>query len=74
MWAVFVALGHWLQLDNTAALMKANHIDDGPRANQLVAMMGCAFLTGLDFVERMVWLKPRSEILDLGLVMGIWLG
>ena len=55
--------------------MKAIHIDDGDCANQLVGLMGSAFLTGLDFVDRMGALKPasESEILDLGLVMSIWL-
>lgn len=65
MWATLAALGHWVQFDNSAVLMDVIHVDDGPRVNQLAALMGCAFLTCLDFVE--------SEILDLGLVMSIWL-
>lgn len=73
MWATLAALGHWSQFHNSDVLMRAIHIDDGPRANQLAGLMGCAFLTCLDFVERMVWLKADSEILDLGLVMSIWL-
>ena len=73
MWAALAALGHWFQFDHKAALMKVIHIDDGPRADQLAGLTGRAFLTCLDFVERIGWLKSDSEILDLGLVMSIWL-
>lgn len=69
MWATLAALGHCSGFDNSAVLMKAIGIDGGPRACQLAGLMGCAFLTCLDFIERMGWLKPDSEILDLGLVM-----
>ena len=73
MWAVLAALGHWFQLDDHHAIMMITHMDDGERANEIVSLLGCAFLTMLDTIERMGWLKPDSEILDLGVMMSIWL-
>lgn len=54
-------------------MMTVMGVDDGERFDQLMALAGCAFLTALDTIERMGWLKPGSEIADLGLVMSVWL-
>lgn len=71
MWAVLAALGHWFQQE--VVLMTWSHIDDGPRVNALVQLIGVAFLTGLDAIDHAGQLKPGSTFPDLGLVMSIYL-
>lgn len=72
MWATLAALGHWFHMGDEP-VMQFIGVDDGGRAIDLTFLLGSAFLTTLDAMERMGWLKPGSEMRDLGLVMSMWL-
>lgn len=43
------------------------------RVGELTGLIGCAFLSTLNALERIDQLKPDSEFLDLGLVMALYL-
>jgi hypothetical protein len=66
-WAVVSALQKLLLHDiHDGIWMK---VDDGKRVNDLTGLIGCAFLSTLNALDRIDQLKADSDFQDLGLVM-----
>ena len=70
-WAIMATLGLWLNFED--ALDPWIGIDDGPRMDALVGLLGRAFLCSLDAIHQPDQLKTESDFRDLGLVMSLWL-
>ena len=65
------ALGHFMKDEESLGALIG--IDDGEGVVALYNLIGCAFVTLLDALDRAGQLKEDSEFRDLGLVMSIYL-
>lgn len=70
MWASLATLSHWLSQPQNDAFIR---MDDGERCCKLVGLLGSAFVTMLDTIDKENQLRPDGDIKDLGLVMSLFL-
>lgn len=70
MWAPLATLGHFVVSDMGGSFQ---YIDDGARTCELINLIGCAFITMLDVLDKDNQLKKDGEINDLGLIVSLYL-
>ncbi|KAF2655321.1 hypothetical protein K491DRAFT_716402 [Lophiostoma macrostomum CBS 122681] len=70
LWAIMSSMGHWLAFHD---LMELINSDDGTTIQELIQVIGHAFLTVLAALDDAGELKQDSAFLDLTLVMSIYL-
>ena len=70
-WAIVSTLAHFINHEvHNGVWMQ---VDDGDRVEALTGLIGCAFLSALNALDRIEELKEDSAFRDLGLVMAIYL-
>lgn len=72
MWVILSGLVHYLKAHGAIEYLFGN-IDDGERACDALKLIGVAFLSLLDVLERAEHLKSNSEFKDLAIVMSMYL-
>lgn len=70
-WAVVSALIHFLLHDVHGGIW--TNVDDGKRVNDLTGLVGCAFLSTLNALDRVNQFNSNSDFHDLELVMALYL-
>ncbi|ORY60957.1 uncharacterized protein BCR38DRAFT_412060 [Pseudomassariella vexata] len=70
LWAAVAAIAHWLYLEEPGPWMA---IDDGDRMNATVGLIGKAFVSALNDLDRSGMLKSDSATKVRGLVMSVCL-
>jgi len=71
MWVTLSALVHWIKQYN--GFDTFGQVDDGERVERCWKLIGSAFLSMLNLLDRSKQLKPESSFKDLALIMALTL-